>query len=322
MVRRSFGFGFGVVVGALGVVSPAAADPSTTSPEQGYDMGDMQHPRALAMGGAHAAFGTSTSAVLYNPANLPFSRVYHFEALGAWSPEARRQSYGGAIADSSTSKVTGGFAATWNVMDPDGAKRTWLDLRAAAAYPLGDKLSIGATVRYLRMEAPVGFGPFGPSRASGGTPDIASLNAITFDAGIAVAPVTGLKIGLVGRNLTNPGVGYAPTALGGGVGYTASIFTVEGDLLADFTTYGTTKTRTMLGAELFLADHFPIRAGYRYDDGFGLHSASFGLGYVDKRFSLEASGRREFAQNPSTMISIGLRYFLDVATTQEPQGEF
>jgi hypothetical protein len=309
-------------LGLLALTGTAYADPSSTTPEQGYDLGDIQHPRSLALGGADTAMGTSTSAVLHNPANLPFSRVYHFEGLGTWNPEAGRQSYGGAIADSSTSRVTGGLAATYNIMDPDGAKRTWLDVRTAAAYPLGDKLAIGLAGRYLRLESPPGFGPFGASRISGGTPDAAALNAITFDAGITVAPITGLKVGVVGRNLTNPGVGYAPTLLSSGVGFNMGIFSIEADFMLDFTTFNKVKTRSMLGVELFLADHFPIRGGYRYDDGMKVHSGSLGAGYVDKRFSIEASVRRDFAQNPSTMISVGLRYFLDTVAPQDPQGEF
>ena len=301
----------------------ASADPSSTSPEQGYDLGDIQHPRGLSTGGAQVATGTSTSPVLYNPANLPFSRVYHFEGLAAWNPEARRQSYGGAVADSSTSKITGGLGGTWSVMDPDGAKRTWIDLRVAAAYPLGDKLAIGIAGRYLRLEAPPGFGPFGGSRVSGGTPDGAAFNRITFDAGLTVAPIEGLKIAVLGRNLTNPGSSYAPTVLVGGVGYAASIFAIESDFLVDFTTFGTAKTRTMVGGEIFIADHFPIRLGYRYDDGMKLHSASLGLGYVDKKFSVELSGRRDLASNPATMISLGLRYFYENAAAHEdPQPEF
>ena len=41
----------------------AYADPSTTTPEQGYDLGEIQSPRAVAMGGAQTATGGSTTAV-------------------------------------------------------------------------------------------------------------------------------------------------------------------------------------------------------------------------------------------------------------------
>src|SRR5512140_2791309 len=80
------------VAGGLLVGRTAHADRATTSPEQGYDLGEIQNPRSIAFGGAQTALGVSTIAVYENPANLPLARVYHFEGLAALSPEARRQS--------------------------------------------------------------------------------------------------------------------------------------------------------------------------------------------------------------------------------------
>ncbi|HWL88509.1 MAG TPA: hypothetical protein VNO21_22050, partial [Polyangiaceae bacterium] len=101
----------------------AHADPSSTTPQQGYDLGEIQNPRTVAMGGAQNATGTSTTALYLNPANLPYAHVYHFEALADFSPEARRTNFGGAIADSSTSKLAGAFGGMWSQVDPDGARR-------------------------------------------------------------------------------------------------------------------------------------------------------------------------------------------------------
>jgi hypothetical protein len=300
----------------------AYADPATTSPEQGYDLGSIQNPRGLAFGGAQAATGGSTVALYENPANLPMARVYHFEGLAAVSPEARRQSYGGAVVDSNTSRLAGGFAGTWNIMDPDGIHRTWTDLRLSLAYPLGDKISVGATGRYLRVSQSLGSGPLGSSLASDGTPGGPIFNAFTFDVGAAVAPAQGLRIGVVGKNLTNPSVGVTPTLLQGGVGYNIDIVTVEGDALVDFTTWSKPKGRYMLGGEVFIANHFPVRAGYRYDDGTRTHAASVGVGYIDRKWSFEVAGRRDVAgDNPATFISASLRYFYEAASTQPDEGE-
>ncbi len=304
------------------VARTASADPSSTSPEQGYDLGEIQSPRAVAMGGAQTATGISTSAIYLNPANLAIARVYHFEAIAAVSPDARRQSYGGAVADSSTSKLAGGFGGTWNQVDPDGARRQWTDLRLALAYPLGDMISVGLTGRYLRASQSVANGPFGPSYASDGTRDDPIYNAFTFDAGVTVVPTTGLNIGLTGHNLTNPGTSLAPTTLVGGIGYTASIVSFEGDAMADFTTWHKVRPRLMLGGEVFVADHFPIRLGYRYDDGQRAHAASLGLGYVDKKWSFEVSGRRDvIADHPMTLFAAGLRYFYETGSSDDgPNG--
>ena len=303
------------LAGAL-TTKTALAAPSSTSPENGYDLGEVENPRALAMGGALNALGTSTAALYLNPANLPVARVYHFEALAAFSPEARRQSYGGSVVDSSTSRVAGGVSGTWNQMDPDGIDRSWTDVRLVLAYPISDRVFVGATGRYLRLSQAVASGPLGSSTVSDGTPGAVIANQFTFDAGVTVVPVDGLRIGLVGHNLTNPGTGLAPTTLAGGIGYTSGDVSLEADLLGDFTTWDRARPRAMLGGELFLADHFPVRLGYRYDDGLRTHAVSGGLGYVDPRWSFEVSVRRDVAgEQPATMLSASIRYFYDTMET-------
>jgi hypothetical protein len=277
-------------------------------------MGEIHRNIYIEFGGAQNALGASTTALYGNPANLPLSRVYHFEGLATLSPEARRQSYGGAVVDSSTSRLAGGFGGTWSILDPDGIKRTWTDLRLVLAYPLGDRLSFGATGRYLRLAQQASSGPLGASLASDGTPSGPLFNAFTFDVGATAIPVNGFRIGVVGHNLTNPGTALAPTTLAGGIGYANELFALEGDALADFTTWGGTRGRFMAGGELFLANHFPIRVGYRYDDGFKTHALSGGLGYVDRKWSFEIGARRDVAgEHPSTVVSVGLRFFYDAA---------
>ncbi len=311
-LRAKLGLFAGFFAALVLVSRAASADPSTTSPEQGFDLGEVQHPRSVAMGGARTALGSSTNALWGNPANLPLSRVYHFEALGAWGPEARRQSYGGAVVDSSTNRLAGGFGGVWNITDPNGMRRQWTDLRLTLAYPLIDKLSVGVTGRYLRVNQSVSSGPLGDSLVSGGTRGEAIFNTATIDLGVTLAPIEGLRIGAVGKNLTNPGTGVAPTLFMGGIGYQTGIVSVEAEGVADFTTYGRTAGRVMLGAEVFVAEHVPLRAGYRFDEALKVHSVSGGAGYVDRRWSIELGIRRDVsATYPSTFASLALRYFYD-----------
>lgn len=300
----------------LSFARTAAADPSSTSPEQGWDLGDVMTPRGIAMSGAQAAFGTSTNGIYYNPANLPFSRVYHFEGMAAFSPEARRQSYGGAIVDSSTSRLAGGLGGQWIQVDPDGIKRRAIDLRLALAFPFSDKVAIGAVGRYLRGEQGTAQGPFGRSLVSDGNPDGAVINGFSFDTGITVAPIQELRIAVVGRNLTNPGTSMQPTNILFGAGYGNQSFTLEANGQVDFTTYGSAKMRAMGGAEYFLFDRVPLRLGYRFDAGLMTHSISGGVGYVDSRFSVEFGLRREIvADNPMTVMGLAARFFFDGGAT-------
>ena len=313
-LRASFAL-VAALLGALlvcGVPREAHADPSSTTPEQGFDLGEVQHPRSVAMGGARTALGTSTNALWGNPANLPLTRVYHFEGLANWGPEARRQSYGGAIVDSSTNRLAGGFGGTWSVSDPDSVRRQWTDLRLTLAYPLLEKLSVGVTGRYLRVNQSVSSGPLGESLVSGGTRGQAIFNTLTVDLGVTLAPIEGLRIAAVGKNLSNPGAAVAPTLFLGGVGYQTGILSVEVEGLADFTTHGRAAGRFMVGTEVFLAEHVPLRAGYRYDEALKVSTVSGGAGYVDRRWSLELGIRRDVgATFPATLATLSLRYFYD-----------
>src|ERR1700678_820504 len=203
----------------------AGAAPMSISPEQAYDLGQIPSPRPVAMGDALNALGVSTSALYLNPANMPYARLYHLEALAAYGPESTRQTYGLAIVDSllNAGHISGGVGATWNEFDPDGIQRQWIDARGALALPLGEHFSLGITGRYLRVGQGRGVGPFGPDPVSdGGSGPLATI--ITFDAGAAVRIIGGLRIGGVRHNPPNPGTALAPTTLAGGIGYTTPLF--------------------------------------------------------------------------------------------------
>jgi hypothetical protein len=252
------------------------------------------------------------------------ARVYHLEALGAFSPEARRQTYGLAVVDSvlNTSRVAGGLAGAWSQIDPDGIHRTWTDVRVALAMPLGDHLSLGATGRWLRVEQAVGAGPFGPSLASDGTRNSPIFNSITFDAGATASILDGLRIAVVGHNLTNPGTGLAPTTASAGVGYANGVVSLEADGMLDFTTWGSTRSRVMLGGELFVAERYALRAGYDYDAGMKLGTASLGAGYIDPKWSIELGVRHDLIDaHASTLAVLSLRYFYDPLGAATPTDE-
>jgi hypothetical protein len=104
-----------------------------------------------------------------------------------------------------------------------------------------------------------------------------------------------------------------------GVGYGTHDFAVEADGLLDFTTYRTVRGRVMLGGELFVADHYAIRAGWRYDTGTGVNTPSVGFGYVDPRWSVEVAARHDaVSEHASTFAVITLRYFYDATGATTP----
>jgi opacity protein-like surface antigen len=320
--RRSIAIAIAIVLCA----SAAAAERSERAPAVGYDYGEISTGRSLAMGGALRAFSNGTTALYVNPANMAMTRVFHLQGLAAIWPESRRQSYGASAVELRNNRLAGGVGAHYSWMDPDGVNRKWTDVRLGLAVPFSEKFYAGLCGRYLKLSQEGGFrlnnafgGPTDPVAA--GLRDQAIVNNFSFDAGITVRPTPSLAIGIVGANLTNPGHGFLPTTLGGGVGFGTRDFTVEADLVGDFSSYlrtdGSTKTtvRAMFGGEYLLADHYPVRLGYRYDQGARSHAVSGGLGYVDTQFSLELGLRRTVSGPssavPSTAIVIEVQYFIE-----------
>ena len=284
----------------------------TPPPEVGYNYNAIETPRITAMNDAVRALSNSTEALFLNPANMSASRVYHLTALAQVWPESHRQSYGIAAVDSvgSSSRVGGGIGATYNTQDTNGINRNWTDIRGGISYPFSDQLFMGVGVRYLRLRQN-GEGPLGTSVASSGLSGDYIVSGFTFDAGATFKPTEGLAISVVGMNLNNPGNTFQPTSVGGGIGFGKESFSLEGDLLADFTTWDSTKVRAMGGGEFLLADHFPLRAGYRFDEGAKSHSVSAGFGYIDTTFGAEIAVRRVVSGDPATAIVFGFSYHLD-----------
>jgi hypothetical protein len=160
----------------------------------------------------------------------------------------------------------------------------------------------------------------GPSSAAGGLSGKPLARDITFDAGLTAKPVKELALSVVGYNLTDPGSGFLPFLLGGGAAYGTTEFTIEADLLADLTTYDSTKVRAMGGGELLVANSFPIRLGYRYDEGRSSHALTFGAGYTDPAYAIDLSVQRIVAGDAATAVLIGFKYHVESAGLT-PEGE-
>jgi len=308
--------------GASSFSLDARADKSSVPPEVGYNYQEIETPRITATNGAVRALSSSTEALFNNPANMSASRVYHLNALAQIWPESGRQSYGVAAVDSvgSSARVAGGIGATYNTMDTDGINRRWTDVRFALSYPFSDQFYLGLGGRYLRLKQN-GQGPLGSSAATSGLTNEDIVNGFSFDAGATFKPADGLALSIVGVNLNNPGNAFQPTSVGGGIGFGKELFSLEGDIVADFTTWDQTKMRAMAGGELLLGDHFPMRAGYRYDDGPKSHSISGGLGYVDTQFGAEIAVRRVVNGEPVTAIVFGFSYHLDAGGLEQGEND-
>lgn len=296
----------------LAVTPRAQAEASGLPPEIGYNAGETDTPRSLATGGAMRAQGIGTTALFFNPANMAASHLYHITALAQIYPEAGRQSYGGSIVDSvvSSSGLAGGVGGTWNLQDPDGVAREWMDLRGGFAIPVGKMFFVGAGGRVFSLTQN-GGGPLGMSPVTGGLPGGIIVNTFSLDLGATFKPIPELSIALTGHNLTNPGTAFLPLMAGVGIGYGRSEFSVDVDALIDTTTYERTTARIMAGAEFLAIRVLSLRAGYRYEEGLDLHSLSGGVAYVDPRFSIDAAFRRTVSGPESTALVFGFTLHIE-----------
>jgi hypothetical protein len=303
-------------IAACLVATTANADPKTLPPQVGYNYGQTEEPRIAATGGALRATSNSTAALFLNPANMAASRVYHVGAFAQIWPQAGRQSYGAAIVDSivSSSGLAGGFGGSWSRQDPEGLRRTWVDLRFALAYPFSKSFFAGLAGRYLGLKQegyPRGIYQLPPSVAAGGLNDEAMVKAVTFDAGMTFKPIDELAISVVGYNLTDADHSFLPMMVGGGIGYGSESLTLEADVLGDFASYEKNTTRVMLGGEYLIAGAVPLRAGYRYDQGAVSHTVTGGLGYLTEAYEVSASVQRVVAGDSATVIVVGFKYHVE-----------
>ena len=304
--------------------APAAADPDPFRPEKLptpvlYNYGENETTRSGAMGGALRALGNGTSALFLNPSAMTTTRVYHIEAQTQLSPEAGRQVYGGNIVDSVTGRLAGAASFSGGFVDPDATHRSFLDVRAGLAFPISDRFSVGVGGRWLKLNQESVVAPFALDGISGGLGDppggrgsrFSLVNSLTFDVGVNIRLGDSVYLAAVGQNLTYPNNALLPTVVGGGIGFGNANLSIEGDGVADLTSWGKPTARVMLGGEYLAADHVPIRLGYRFDQGAKLHTLSAGLGYISSEFSIEGTVKRTLSDPGVTTMIFSVAYFLE-----------
>jgi hypothetical protein len=309
----------------------ARADRSPFDANVVTEYGESETPRSAAMGGALRSIGSGSAGIFLNPAAMATAPVYHIEALTQYTPETRRWILGGTIVDSITSRLAGAFSimGTPIPIDPDGIRRTFLDLRLGLAYPITDKFILGLTGRYLKLnqsgtaDAMYGFphsvvsgGLFDPGSGSPPTDRFALVNTFTFDAGLVVKPTDSFYIAAVGQNLTYANNGFLPLLVGGGLGYSADVFSIGVDGIADLSSWSTPgamkpTARLGAGAEYKIAGIAPVRVGYRFDEGNKLSTLSVGSGYVGSQLAVEAALKRTVAGQGTTTIFLSVAYYLE-----------
>lgn len=300
-----------IALTALAPAKSALAQDALPTPF-GHNYGESETARSAGLAGAARALGNGISGLFLNPASIALNRLYHIEGILQTTPEAGRLMVGGAVVDSIMNRygLAGGFSILGGFSDAGPSDWSTLDLRAAVAYPITEKLMLGVSPRYASIShatPTVDKDPF--------QDDLAELNlhAFTFDAGVTIRPTDALHVAFVGQNVVSNHRGTYPILLGGGVGFGSEMVSIEVDGLADLDSYEGVTMRLMGAGELLLGDHFPIRLGYRFDQGAELHAISGGVGYIGTSFAVEASVRRTLSDPGATTVVVGLAYYVETA---------
>jgi len=258
---------------------------------------ELMDARSLGMGGALRASAFATSALYMNPAGIAMSKSYHVESSYIFDDKYDMHMVGASVVDSITSRLGMGLGYFFKFVG-EGKQSSELQLHnlfLGLAYAIIPQLSLGMSLHYKRaeidtprpdeLEPDADLNPYGRD-----------LSHFSLDAGLTIRIIRNhLGIAVVGYNLTHIKSPLAPIMLGLSIYAQVSIFQVSFDVLLDF--WSGRKLldsdekvwpRYMIGAEAFIADHWPLRTGYAWSDLTGSHSIHAGAGYVGEKGALEA----------------------------------
>jgi hypothetical protein len=274
--------------------------------------------RALAMGGATRAFALGDSALLLNPSGMSLAKAYNVEASYAYGSRLSEHFFHASIVDStSATTLGGGIYYTYHLDEPGGVKGRGHEVGAALSLPIGPAVSIGATVKWLRLEG---------ADDHPGAPLDSRSDGFTGDAGITVRPTQQLSLAAVGMNLVDRERGQVPRL----VGYGAAFLPVPTFLVAldgvttltrdDYT--GRKGTGVRAGLELSMAQRVALRAGGGTDPEVGAGYLSAGVSAVSEVGAIDVGARGDlfpYATGASRHFFVGLslRLFVPGAVASE-----
>lgn len=269
---------------------------------------DFETARTIGAGLGLRAGAYGATAAITNPANLPLGRVYHMEAFTQYTPREGGVSFGSVIVDSSTNRIRAGVASRAIFGDGEHDYRG-SESRLALGTALSDAIGIGLSARYLRLVT--------RDRTSDGYALSPELRVLTMDASLRVTPFEGFFVAAYGYNLIRTHSVIAPTQIGGGLAYQYKTkFQVGFDLLVDLTTFSAPRPLYGGGIEWWPSDHYPIRAGYRRDEGRKIHTLTMSVGYNDTRYAVELALRQELGEFRQSTLLVSARYAIDVQPSQ------
>jgi hypothetical protein len=238
----------------------------------------LEGVRPLSMGEAFRGLADDHGAIDYNPAGLKQSTLYSMEFLYQSQEESDSQIFRGSVIDTLTLPQLGmGFSFSHEENDFTHQK-----VQIAAATEIASLL-FGATLRYVDDK-------------EGGSD-------WTQDTGILFKPLGPLLgIGVVGHNLAKvDDVSGFPRQYALGLASKLSDrLQLTGDLVWEPESLTEEHWNGHLGGELTLAQVFPIRMGYIFDETHSQRWFTAGLGMLSPKFVLQYGFQTETDSNNQT----------------------
>jgi hypothetical protein len=165
--------------------------------------------RPLGTGGAMRAAATGDAGPMLNPSGISLMHSYSAESAYAYGSSDSTHDIRVSVVDSTSGlNVGGALFYTYHKGSPAGSKQSGQLGGGSLSFPLGDVVFLGGTAKYIDL-----------STEGNGCTFI--KKGFTLDAGVTVRPMQYLAVAVVGYNLTNPGISFAPQAIGGGLSLSA-----------------------------------------------------------------------------------------------------
>ena len=155
------------------------------------------------------AAATGDVGPMLNPSGISLMRSYSAESAYAYGSRDSTHDLRVSVVDSTSGLNMGGaLFYTYHKASPAGSSQSGQLGGGSVSFPLGDVVFLGGTAKYMDF-------------STAGNGCTFTKKGFTFDAGVTVRPMQYLALAVVGYNLTNPGISFAPPALGGGVSLSA-----------------------------------------------------------------------------------------------------
>lgn len=308
---------------ALGVASAAQAAWADSALDQGFSA------RSLGMGASLRGAATGSAAPL-NPAGVALVKAYALEGSYGYRPDDGETQVTASVADS-TSRVAMALyysyvTASKDMLLDDAAgmrtgtvDRTRHEVGASTAFPISDKFALGVTPKYASYVTTLAD----PSTTAQTT--LADQGRFNLDIGGVIALMPRLTLGLVGYNLLAHDTEY-PRAVGGGLAFglgASALVTLDTvvDLTSTADQHATGDERRVKvsgGAEVVLANLYPVRAGAIWNSYNSDVYITGGLGYQSDRVGLDVAVRQKVEGGSETVGIVALKFFLPTSDTSQP----